>query len=412
MSLITENLYYEYMDEHAAQFSSGNICKERLNEKYLKVISRLKKITLKKSSNKPKAFIFTHQLIHHTHAPTLWAIDISYMLKKIYGDVTIIISPQGLNGEFKFNQLYNKIGYQNIKKDHFKKHNWHSNKIYFFPFTSNIETVKNHLIDILGIAKNDLIISIGAAIPYFDILETNKKILFATVNLPLPTTANLMTRISGYTYKNLQGKLMPNLDLATTPFDSFLDKIKPKKAFEIINKAKHNIKKDHFNICISGNRLDSDLNHKNIELIKRIIEINNVSVHFVGSLAAIPNGLEKTYYHPPQNNLQEFYNLFDMVLNIYREGNGTQGFFALVQEKILVSPPNNDFSIFTPKELTYKNNDEAIYLISKIKNDDDFRKKMLASVLQLKQKQNHALQERILRTKKIFKETLYSETLL
>jgi len=404
-----EELYKEYIDIQAYQFHNNKFDTELLNKKYLETINGLEKIIPSKEYDKPKLVIFTHQFLSYLHAPTKLAVDFINLLSKIYEEVIIIISPPNQVGDyFTFNQIYKHQGIQNISKTHFKDEINKKAKVFFLPFNSDSKKYKKIFNEEIKISEVDTIASIGTAIPYFDIIKSNKKLIIPTVAKNTPTTAKYIINDLGYNPKNIYNKKLKSLDVSGLSDANTFKKLPTNRSASIIIKAKYKIKKHHFNICISGNRLEKDFTKtRNIKLIKKLSQLEDIKVHLIGEVKKNITELPKNIiYHPSQQNLQSYYSNFDLVLNIYREGDATQARMALAQEVILASPPGNDFSTHVPDSLIYKNDKELLEIIDKLTSSENHKQNFSQEILQLKKQQASKLENDILKSIEFFKKNI------
>lgn len=407
-----EKKYASYFDITAKQFKNNEIDEDLLNKIYLDLLIDIDKITTSPPTKKPRLIIFISELLTHYHAPSKSAFSFANFLKNIYTGVIFIVSPPSVKcnshvfkraywhgDDFDYVLSSDIVGFKEGLKS----------KVFYLPFELGTGYAVNFLKRKIKVSKNDLVLCVGHSIPFFDLIESKKKIIFPTINKRMPTFAEYMVKFDcGFERLNSKNEEIAMLDQVYGYSIFGSDTFNP-----VVTESRFPIEEERdelLRVCVSGNRLEKDLAQaKNVILINKICSLPGVSVHLVGNTSFLDLKLfSAVKIHPFQRNLQSYYSNFDLVLNIYRNGNGTQARMALAQGIPLCSPPGNDFSAYTPKELIYESTNDAVSLIYKLSRDVDFYNKIKKLTLGQRESRRKVLAENLKSTESFFNQTLYA----
>lgn len=407
-----DELYSYYIDTVARLFHENNMDFDLLKEAYLPVIQGAEKIEPTQLKREPYVYIFAHQLLSYNHAATKIAIDLAIFLLERYNKVIFVINPPAIQGQYlTFNQVYQKIGVNEIQGIHFEKGIARKNiDILFLPGCDHE----------LEVDERDLLFSIGSGVFIFERILSKKKVVLPTVNINPVTTSIFFTSLAENKknkWTNIYGDKLKKIEIGFLLDKRLYTKKTLSKAEELIRKKTLGIEKNRFDICISGNRLDKDLSKKeNIALLNKLCEMDAVKIHLLdggGTLnedfkIKLPDNIR---YHSYQHDLKSFYACFDCILNIYREGNGTQSIIALAQEVLMLSPPGNDFSLSVPDSMIFNDDQELLEALSRLVSNEKYRQKMHSDIINLKEKLNRELIGNIESSKSSIDKIFYSDDL-
>ena len=394
----------EYWDKMSDLFSKleglpiNNEKIKNINREYIEIISNIKKhnpISIRREE--PEAFIFTLQILNQYHSPTKLTFFWADFLSDIFKKVTIVVCPPFESAKFTFNNKYDTNGF-------FPFHSQNNNiKILNFKERLTEESL-NTLINKLSIRTNDLLLSIGHSIPFFDLIESDNKLNRPSFSLSLAPSAKFITTSSNdEVHYNLNG--IKTIDLSLGVNEIKIKNTSTLKTKKLLTKRNLRLKDSKINVCISGNRLESDLMiEKNIEIIKALSNDKEIDLHFIGFISKdfIENININASFHGYTTNFEHVTGAFDFMVNLFRLGNAHSALYSILSGTICLSPKKTDWDIYIDEQCFYTTKDELTKKIKLLSSNNILSKRII-------KKQNENLKKAVfspsVATKKI-RETL------
>lgn len=376
--------YSEYFHNIANLFKKG-LLKENsdtIKNEYRNNFSYLfDSIDSSKKNKNRTAYIFTSQIVSFNHSPTYLCLYYASILEEIFNRVVIVSTPPiHFDDLFSFNSTIQNGWSKPSNKQTMGLINLEKTELY--NCETDFSSIKETIIETLECTKDDLYILIGHSNIFFDSIRSRHKVVRPQIDFSLPTTAKFLTgSFKLENHYNLYHEKMSSLEIPTCEGIGIY-KITPHSKLDLIRYKNIKRLKKKFRIIIPGNRvLDEIDTEANRSLLQRINSLENVEIHTIGQFQGKSKRIQfsgfEIYAHPSSPVIDQALIEYDLVLNIYREGNGIYGALAFNGGIPAISPPNCGFSNATPIPICYNNDDQALRIIERIKNSKSFRERLV-----------------------------------
>lgn len=331
--------------------------------------------------NKDIIIIITNQFLSKYHSPTRRVLDYAYHIQKYLNKNVIIINDSSTN--------YKKIDYlcNNYILNYFEEY-CNTNCIEYRDETFNFYQVKGEMINIEIVyalvskiySLNPLMVySIGDSSIVADLtsLFTTTVALACSYDLPNSNSKYLLLgrKINENDLSKIQKRENVKKIIETT--------INYNIASENIEytRDEFGIGNEKFIVSIVGNRIDTEIDEKIIEVINKLVSNNlEIEVVFIGEVISARNILEKVnekyrnkiHFLGSIENASRAIKIFDVYLNLRRNGGGRSAFESIHYGVPVVTLKYGDVYYCVGDEFSVDNYDEMYKIIIEYFNDKLF----------------------------------------
>ncbi|GEM_PF-6244658 len=287
--------------------------------------------------NSNKIIIITSQFLSQAHAPTIRVLDYSYTIQKYLKKKVTIINDSGMNFnknecfepsiQYNFMKDYNNISYIEYKDEKFN----------FLQINSEMPDIPMiiQILDFIYELNPLFVYNIGGSSLVSDLCTD------FTTTICLPCSNAIPVSMSKYLLVGHKINQNDNSRLdRLEPYQKIIEtevnyKIRPSNL--LYSREQFGISRESFLIVIIGNRLNKEIDNSFINIVKKILELKNIQILFVGytdknfkeNIEEIIGNSKNIFYTGVQTDASEIIKLANIYINPKRSGGGRSSFEAL-----------------------------------------------------------------------------------
>ena len=152
-------------------------------------------------------------------------------------------------------------------------------------------------------------------------------------------------------------------------------------------KSDFGIPEECFTVIVAGSRLDTEVSNTFIKIIYEILEKNNqIVIAFIGDCIDLQSRIEERYmerifFLGNSEHFKETIAIGDVFLNPPRQGGGTGGLFAIMEQVPVITLDHCDVEASSGKEFVCSSIEEMPQLVERYYLDHDFMEKQKQNCL-------------------------------
>lgn len=342
--------------------------------------------------NKNRIVILTEQLLHNRHAPTAMTLQTAYVLQKKLG-YEILLMTCTSNRPISPGLWISTKGFNAADERGYKKLDYQGETLSLYQYPMKLCTLEDYRQMLSQIYDwNPLfVLNMGINNPIADLPQT-----FTTVaERAMVTTAPISEADILIRNVRQSEELEAEYETELSPHQKqiFMDRKFPaiiEKSEKTYTRREFNLPENKFLIAVVGNRLNSEIDERFIQLMYDILQSNDqIDIVIIGSADDIWNQLnnemrENRIHYPGYcRDLFAVYRIVDLYLNPKRQGGGWSSTIALKAGLPVVTLPECDVAHSVGETFIVPDYQNMLHTILRYSTDTAFYKKQQQSAFQL-----------------------------
>lgn len=333
--------------------------------------------------NKKRIVVLTEQILNIRHAPTRMVLDMMYALQKQLGyEVMLFICPCDgfLSGNlwYKFFASRSFDSYREcaVRIKH-RDTEFRGYQINMRPF--NLKEYQM-MFDIIHAWNPIFVFGISIVNPVVDLCAKFTTLVMRTSSIDCPVSeAQILLRVNKHS-ENLENVYKDALGMEQSQL--FIEGKPPvliEQSEKQFNRGELGLPENKFLIAIVGNRLDEEIDIEFVQLMQRIIQIEESAAFIIigevsGTKSYFSESVfqDRVFYLGYQEDLVGVYGVLDLYMNPKRMGGGYSSEMALAAGIPIITLPDCDVAVNIGEGLTVKDYQEMEETVCRYINDPSF----------------------------------------
>lgn len=344
--------------------------------------------------NKKRIAIITGQLLNTLHAPTKVVLNFAYMLQeRLNYEVRIFVCP--CDGDFpqdlwyEPHQMNASERWRNVPmRMTYEDTVFEGYQVNMTPASPKEYSMMLSLIH----AWNPLfVLAMGVIHPVADLAARFTTLVSMGMSIDCPVSeGNILVRLDQADEESEKEYVERIGEKQTQLFIEEKMPVLVEKSQKTYSRLESGLPEDQFLIAIVGNRLDAEIDHEFVALMKRLLEREpNISFVMIGRVKKLKEYLagavftDHVYYLGYSNDLAGAYGMLDLYLNPRRRGGGFSSMIALSEGVPVVSLPDCDVAYHAGEAFVVQNEEEMIETVCRYVSDQEYyeEKKRVAQMI-------------------------------
>ncbi len=332
--------------------------------------------------DKKHIVIVTEQILGLNHAPTKFVLEYASVLRKYY-DYNVLVVSIPSDVIMPVDLWYEpRVMYRSVKLDKTITPIKHKDAlIMIYQLSMSKESMDDYrtLLDLVYNWNPIFILKMGVFNPIADVIGkfTTSVSMGMTIKCPV-SDADVLVRIDGS--EEEEGIDDNQIQLfMENKFPVIMNENSDVK----VTRKELGIPEDKFVIAVVGNRLEKDITTEFIDVLNKIMNINDdMVIAIIGEADSIKQRWsdKKVYFLGYRADLQEVYEVVDLYINPKRTGGGYSGAMAVKKGVPVVTLPDCDVAYHVGKGFVVGDYDEMIDEVGRYINDKEYYLKKKQSI--------------------------------